>query len=72
MGTICYVMTTAAGVTKESAMAAARNQSNELRATISNALNTEVVLLSGEEMRKCFEWELFLPPSQAELEEAVR
>ena len=65
-------MTTATGVTKESALAAAQNQANELKATISNALNTEVVQLAGEEMMKCYEWEYFLPPTQAEFESAVR
>ncbi len=71
MGTVCYMMTTAKGVSKEAAIAAALNQANELRATVSNALNTEVNLVSGEEMRKCFEWEYFLPPGQKEMEEAV-
>ncbi|MFA6036048.1 MAG: hypothetical protein WC759_03755 [Candidatus Micrarchaeia archaeon] len=72
MGVISYVMTTATGVTKESALAAARNQANELKATIGNALNTEVVLLTGEEMRRCYDWELFLPPTQAEMETSLR
>jgi len=72
MGAISYVMTTATGVTKEAAIAAARNQANELRAAIANAMNTEVVLLTGEEMKRCYEWEFFLPPSAAELEESLR
>ncbi|MBM3229145.1 hypothetical protein FJZ26_01830 [Candidatus Parvarchaeota archaeon] len=68
MGTVAYVMTTAVGVSKESAMAAAKNQANELRATISNALNVEVLPLTGEEMLLCFEWEKFIPPTQTDLE----
>lgn len=71
MGAICYLMTTAQGVSKEAAIAAALNQASELRATVSNALNAEVALLNGEEMRKCFEWEYFLPTSEKEMEEAV-
>ena len=68
MGAICYLMTTATGVTKEAAIAAARNQANELKATIANAMNAEVVLLTGEDMKRCYDWEFFIPPSMAELE----
>jgi len=72
MGVVSYVMTTATGVTKESAIAAARNQANELKATIGNAMNTPVELLTGEEMRRCYEWELFLPPTQGEFDSSLR
>lgn len=68
MGTIAYVMTTATGFSKEAAVAAARTQANELRATISNALNVEVVPLKGEEMLLCFDWEHMIPPTQQDLE----
>ncbi|VVC04071.1 Uncharacterised protein [Candidatus Burarchaeum australiense] len=71
MGVVSYVMTTATGVTKEAAIAASRTQANELRATISNALNTEVVLLTGEDMKRCFEWEYAIPPSSTELEQSL-
>ena len=42
MGVVSYVMTTAIGVSKEAAMAAANAQANELKATIANALNVQV------------------------------
>jgi len=71
MGSVCYVMTTATGVTKDAALSSSKVQANELRATISNALNVEVMLLSGEEMKKCFDWEFFLPPTVKELEEQI-
>ncbi len=71
MGAICYMMTTAQGVSKEAAMAAALSQASELRATVSNALNAEVNVVTGEEMRKCFEWEFFLPTTEKEMAEAV-
>jgi len=71
MGAICYIMTTAQGVSKEAAMAAVLNQTSELRATVSNALNADVNTVTGEEMRKCFEWEFFLPTSEKEMGEAV-
>jgi hypothetical protein len=69
MGSVTYVMTTATGVSKEAATAAVKSQANELRATISNALNVEVVPLTGEEMMKCFDWEHMIPPTQQEVEQ---
>jgi len=71
MGVISYMMTTASGVTKEAAIAAARNQANELKATVSNAMNTEVILLTGEDMKLCYDWEHTLPASTAELEQSL-
>lgn len=71
MGALCYIMTTATGVSKEEAMAHARAQANELKATVSNALNVEVTLLKGEEMKKCFDWEYMIPPTAAEFEQQV-
>lgn len=71
MGAITYLMTTAVGFSKEAATAAAKTQANELRATISNALNVQVVPLQGDEMLKCFNWEHVIPPSATAMEEAV-
>lgn len=71
MGCISYVMTTAVGVSKESATASAASQANELKATISNALNVQVDLLTGEEMLRCFQWEIMIPPTPTEIEQAV-
>lgn len=71
MGVVAYAMTTATGLSKEAAMAAARSQASELRTVLANALNVEVIQLSGDEMLKCFEWERFYPISPQELEEGV-
>ncbi|MCX8175014.1 MAG: hypothetical protein N3E51_02310 [Candidatus Micrarchaeota archaeon] len=71
MGCVSYVMTTAVGVSKEAAMAAATAQANELKATIANALNVQVELLSGDEMLRCFQWETAIPPTPQELEQAL-
>jgi len=71
MGIIAYAMTTASGLSKEAAMASARAQASELRTVLANALNVEVVQLSGDEMLKCFEWERFYPITPQELEESV-
>ncbi len=71
MGIIAYAQTTAVGLSKDAAVAAARTQANELRTVLANALNVEVVNLTGDEMLKCFEWEKFFPMTAQELEESV-
>ncbi len=71
MGIVAYAQTTAVGISKEAATAKARAQGNELRTVLANALNVEVVNLSGDEMLKCFEWERFFPTTPQELEESV-
>jgi len=71
MGILAFAQTTAAGLSKEAAMALARSQANELRTVLANALNIEVVNLQGDEMLKCFEWDRFFPTTAQELEESV-
>ncbi len=64
---ITFVQATAKGTTKDGAIAAARQQANEVRTTIGTALNVEVVPLSGEEMKRCFDWSYSIPPGIKEL-----
>lgn len=71
MGIIAYAQTTGVGLSKDAAIAAVRSQANELRTVLANALNVEVVQLTGDEMLKCFEWDKFFPTSPQELEESV-
>jgi hypothetical protein len=71
MGVVAYAQTTAVGLSKDAAVASARAQANELKTVLANALNLEVVNLTGDEMLKCFEWERFFPVTPQELEEAV-
>ena len=71
MGVIAYAMTTAAGVSKEGAIATVKAQARELSTVLANALNVEVKQLKGDEMLKCFEWESFYPVTPADLEESV-
>jgi hypothetical protein len=71
MGIIAYAQTSAVGLSKDAAIAAARTQANELKTVLANALNVEVVTLTGDEMLKCFEWEKFFPITAQELEESV-
>ena len=67
MGSLCYVMTTATGVSRDSARSAAIARGNEIRSTIANSLNATVVQLEKDAMLKCFEWE-FLIPASAKME----
>ncbi len=71
MGVVAYAQTTAVGLSKDAAVASARTQANELKTVLANALNVEVVTLTGDEMLKCFEWEKFFPTTPQELEESV-
>lgn len=71
MGLIAYAMTTGLGITKDAAVAIAKNQAAELKTLLANALNIEVAYLYGEDMRKCFELEYAVPPSVKEAERFV-
>jgi hypothetical protein len=59
---ITYIMTCGQGPTPEMALAAAKNQANEIKSTISTTLNADVAVLTGDDMKRCFEWEYMLPP----------
>ncbi len=71
MGIVAYAQTVAVDTSKDAAIARAKAQAGELRTLLSNALNVDVALLAGDEMLKCFEWDVFFPASAQELEEAV-
>ena len=65
---VCYIMTTASGLTNEEAIVRARRQADQIVSTVSNALNVEIKQLKGNDMKKCFEWEYALPTTLQELE----
>jgi len=71
MGTIMYITTTAIGASPEAAIAAVKAQANELKANFSNTLNIEITTLTGEDMKKCFEWEVAFPPTPKDLKGAI-
>ena len=71
MGVIAYAQTTATGLSKDAAIATAKQQANELKTVLANALNVEVTQLVADEMLRCFEWEKAFPISPQELEENV-
>lgn len=57
-----FIQASATGATRDAAIAAARAHANEIRATVGTALNVEVIPLSGEEMKRCFDWAYAVPP----------
>jgi hypothetical protein len=59
-----YAMTCAASHSKEGAIAKARQQVAELKTVISSTLDTETIQLSGDDMKRCFEWEQMLPEKE--------
>ena len=71
MTVLTYLMTTAIGISRESAMANVNSQANEIRASMSNALNSKVEILKADDMLKCFDWEHMLPKSYAEWQDQV-
>lgn len=71
MGVLMYVSTTGVGVSEKAAIAAAERQANEIRSTVANALNLEISPIDGEDMKKCFKWEFFIPPEPKKFLEVV-
>ena len=71
MGVVAYAMVTAAGISKDSAIAKAKARANEVKTLISNSLNVDTEILKADEMLRCFEWQRFLPTTIQELEEQV-
>jgi hypothetical protein len=71
LGALMYVVTLAVGVSPEAATAAVKGQTIELKATFSNALNVEIVELKGEDMKKCFDWEVAFPPTLKDLKGSI-
>jgi len=66
-----YLSTTASGLTKEEALARAKEQGRELSAVVGSSLSCEVEVLKGEEMKRCFWWDFFGPADADELRDAT-
>jgi len=71
MAVVLYAMTTAAGLTKDEAIAKARAQASELKTILENTLNTSVEVLTGDELLKALNWEEALPLTKEDLENMV-
>jgi len=66
MAAVMYVVTTGVGVNEEAAVAASRRQVGEIRSTVANALNIEIKPVKGEDLKRCFRWEYYIPPDRKE------
>lgn len=71
MGVLAYAMTSASGISKESAVATLRAQVREVKVTLQNALNVQVEQLAADEMKRCFEWEYAFPSGPKAIEESI-
>ncbi len=71
MAVVLYAMTTAAGLTKDEAIAKAKAQASELKTILENTLNTSVEVLTGDELLKALNWEHALPLTKEDLENMV-
>ncbi|MFH1393822.1 MAG: hypothetical protein ABII71_05690 [Candidatus Micrarchaeota archaeon] len=56
-----YAMTCASSLSRDDAIAKARQQAAELKTLVASTLDTEILQLSGDDMKRCFEWEHMLP-----------
>lgn len=71
MQVVAYAMTSADGLTREEALSRVRAQSGQVIAVLSNALGASVFPLSGDGMRRCFDWEFSIPTSPASLSDQL-
>ncbi|MEM3372808.1 MAG: hypothetical protein QXF76_01170 [Candidatus Anstonellales archaeon] len=71
MAIVAYVQTTAIGVSREQAVAAARRQAEEIKSWIQNALAVDARILTAEDMLRCFDWEFMIPREYAELDQQL-
>jgi hypothetical protein len=64
MRVLNYAMTCASSHSKDDAIAKARQQATELKTVIASTLDTEMLQLAGDDMKRCFEWEHMLPEKE--------
>jgi len=68
---ICYVTVFGKGITIGEAIDNVNAQTREIKAIVSNSMNTEVIDLIGEDVELCFEVDFFPPNDNEELKEMV-
>ena len=59
-----FAMTTASSHSKDDAISKVRQQAAEIKTVVSSTLDTEVSQLTGDDMKRCFEWEYMLPEKE--------
>ncbi len=65
-----FAMTCASSRSRDDAIAKAKQQAAELKTVIASTLDTEVLHLGGDEMKRCFEWDYMLPDKD-NIDEAI-
>jgi hypothetical protein len=68
---ICYVSTLGKGITEREAIDKVNAQAREIKAVLSNSMNSEIIDLIGEDMLLCFNLDFFPPSNNDELKEMV-
>jgi hypothetical protein len=61
MKSVNYAVTCASSTSKDDAMAKAKQQAAELKTMIAGTMDSEVIPLCGDDIKRCFEWEFILP-----------
>ncbi len=56
-----FAMTCASSHSKDDAIAKAKSQATELKTVIASTMDSEVNVLGGDELKRCFEWDYMLP-----------
>jgi len=64
MRVINFVMTCAPGSSKDEAMVKVKQQATELKTVLASTLDTEVLPLAGDALKRCFEWDFTLPEKE--------
>lgn len=68
LGCVMYSATTAVGANEAGAVAAAKRQVSEIRSSVANALNVEVKPIKGEDLKRCFNFDIYVPPDKGDFE----
>ena len=61
MRVLNYAMTCASSNSRDEAISRAKAQSAEIKSVLSSTLDTEIIPMRGDDMKRCFEWEHMLP-----------
>ncbi len=61
-----FAMTCATDHSKDNAIAKVKSQANELKTVVASTMDSEVNIIEGDELKKCFEWDYMLPQKNEE------
>jgi hypothetical protein len=61
MRVLNFAMTCASSNSRDDAISRTKAQCAEIKSVLSSTLDTEILLMRGDDMKRCFEWEQMLP-----------